>query len=258
MMNVLYSIPYYRLGLTAIFALISLTLNAQEVGDEFFHDSIPVDRALYIEKKGLEDCFENYPSEYIPLNYNTDKLYMPSSNHLFAPITSTFWEKDFHVQGTMMRFKNGVIVGSGMQEEIAGIGRFNSARVAYQHSINSHFFSSISINAAKINIPHFQDNLFGASGSFLYMPQDNLRFKVFGSYSVSPFSKLATYQYGGSVSFDMSERFGTEIGVQRFYDPIQKRWETVPVVIPYYKFDKITVGMDVGGILYEVLYRLIK
>lgn len=258
MVKILYCITYCRLGLITLFTLLSLTLNAQEADDWFLHDSINADRKLYIEKEGSDSCFESYPHESIPLKYNMDKLYIPNSNHLLHPATPVFRKKDFHAQGSIMQFKNGMVVGSGMRNEIVGVGDVNSAQISYQHRFNNHLFSSISINAAKIEIPHFQDNVFGASGSFFYVPQDNLRFKVFGSYSVSPFSKFTTYNYGGSVSFDMSERFGTEVGVQRFYDPIQKRWETVPIVVPYYKFNKITVGMDVGGILYEILYRLVK
>ena len=44
-----------------------------------------------------------------------------------------------------------------------------------------------------------------------------------------------------------------EVGVQRYYDAYRGRWETVPVVIPYYNFDKFKLSLDVGGILYEIL-----
>ena len=55
------------------------------------------------------------------------------------------------------------------------------------------------------------------------------------------------------MSVDMSDRFGMEMGVQRYYDAMSGRWETVPVMIPYYHFDKFTLGLDVGGIIYEIL-----
>lgn len=47
------------------------------------------------------------------------------------------------------------------------------------------------------------------------------------------------------MSVDMSDRFGMEMGVQRYYDAMSGRWETVPVMIPYYHFDKFTLGLDV-------------
>ena len=64
---------------------------------------------------------------------------------------------------------------------------------------------------------------------------------------------MDTHRYGATMSLDMSERFGMEVGVQRYYDAYRGRWETVPVVIPYYNFDKFKLSLDVGGILYEIL-----
>ena len=68
---------------------------------------------------------------------------------------------------------------------------------------------------------------------------------------------MSTNVYGASMSFDMSERFGMEVGVQRYYDAMRGRWETVPIVIPYYRFEKFTLGLDVGGLVYELLRDLV-
>ena len=56
---------------------------------------------------------------------------------------------------------------------------------------------------------------------------------------------MDTHRYGATMSLDMSERFGMEVGVQRYYDAYRGRWETVPVVIPYYNFDKFKLSLDV-------------
>ncbi len=55
----------------------------------------------------------------------------------------------------------------------------------------------------------------------------------------------------------MSDRFGIEVGAQRYYNAMRGRWETVPVAIPYYRFEKFTLGLDVGGILYELLHNVV-
>ena len=44
-----------------------------------------------------------------------------------------------------------------------------------------------------------------------------------------------------------------EFGVRRYYDTMRGRWETIPVVIPYFNIDDLKLGLDVGGILYEIL-----
>ena len=47
------------------------------------------------------------------------------------------------------------------------------------------------------------------------------------------------------------------MGVQRYYDAMRGRWETVPVVIPSNRFNKFTLGLDVGGLVYEILRTLV-
>lgn len=34
---------------------------------------------------------------------------------------------------------------------------------------------------------------------------------------------------------------------------MRKSWDTRPIAIPYYKFNKTKIGLDVGGILYEIV-----
>ena len=58
------------------------------------------------------------------------------------------------------------------------------------------------------------------------------------------------------MGYDFTDRLGIEAGVRRYYD-LQRGWQTAPVVTPYYKFNKFTLGVDVGGILYEVLRNMV-
>ena len=51
----------------------------------------------------------------------------------------------------------------------------------------------------------------------------------------------------------MTEHFGMEMGVQRYYNPLRGGWETVPIAIPYYKFNNgAKMGLDVGGLIYQI------
>lgn len=100
---------------------------------------------------------------------------------------------------------------------------------------------------------HSTGQAFSTSGALRYQASDRVAFKVFGSYAIGNTYGMDTHRYGATMSLDMSERFGMEVGVQRYYDAYRGRWETVPVVIPYYNFDKFKLSLDVGGILYEIL-----
>ena len=52
---------------------------------------------------------------------------------------------------------------------------------------------------------------------------------------------------------EVSEHFGMEMGVQRHYNPLRGGWETIPIAVPYFKFNNgAKFGLDVGGLLYEI------
>lgn len=146
-----------------------------------------------------------------------------------------------------------MLFGSGEQTSVPGIGRFNNASLGYQHAFNQRLTLQLGVDAMKINMIHSTGQAFSTSGALRYQASDRVAFKVFGSYAIGNTYGMDTHRYGATMSLDMSERFGMEVGVQRYYDAYRGRWETVPVVIPYYNFDKFKLGLDVGGILYEIL-----
>ena len=132
-----------------------------------------------------------------------------------------------------------------------------SLRLPYQTNpsllFRGDYSTSGGVDAMKINMIHSTGQAFSTSGALRYQASDRVAFKVFGSYAIGNTYGMDTHRYGATMSLDMSERFGMEVGVQRYYDAYRGRWETVPVVIPYYNFDKFKLSLDVGGILYEIL-----
>lgn len=164
---------------------------------------------------------------------------------------------DFRTDGIFRQFSQGVLYGSGGQTSLPGIGRFNNASLGYQHAFNDHLSMQVNANAMKINMSHITGQAFSTSGALLYQASDRVAFKFFGSYDIGNSYGMGTRSYGATMSLDMSERFGMEMGVQRYYDAMRGRWETVPVVIPYYRFEKFTLGFDVGGVVYEILRNLV-
>ena len=166
---------------------------------------------------------------------------------------SPLFRGDYSTGGVLRQFPHGAVFGSGSQTSVPGIGRFNNASLGYQHIFNEQFELQVRANAMKINMSHITGQAFSTSGAFLYHPSDRVTFKVFGSYDIGNSYGMSTHSYGATMSVDMFDRFGMEMGVQRYYDAMSGRWETVPVMIPYYHFNKFTLGLDVGGILYEIL-----
>lgn len=170
---------------------------------------------------------------------------------------SLLFRGDYSTSGILKKFPNAVLFGSGRQTSLPGIGRLNEASLGYQQELNQKLALQFSMNAMKMNMIHFTGQSFSASGALIYQASERVAFKVFGSYDIRNSYGMSTHGYGATMSLDMSSRFGMEVGVQRYYDAMRGRWEIVPVVIPYYNFDKFKLGFDVGGLLYEILREVI-
>lgn len=187
---------------------------------------------------------------YFPPDFShKGEIYLP-----YQINPSPLFKGDYSTSGILWQFPHGAMFGSGSQTSVPGIGLFNNASLGYQHVFNDRFELRLQADAMKINMMHSTGQVFSTSGALLYHASDRVAFKVFGSYDIGNSYGMSTHSYGATMSVDMSDRFNMEMGVQRYYDAMRGRWETVPVVIPSYRFNnKFNLGLDVGGILYEIL-----
>ena len=170
---------------------------------------------------------------------------------------SPLFRGDYSTGGVLRQFPHGAVFGSGSQTSLPGIGRFNNASLGYQHIFNDRLSLQLRANAMKINMSHITGQAFSTAGRLTYRASDRVAFNVFGSYDIGNSYGMSTNSYGATMSLDMSERFGMEVGAQRYYDAMRGGWQTVPVVIPYYRFEKFKLGLDVGGIMYEILRNVV-
>lgn len=170
---------------------------------------------------------------------------------------SPLFRGDYSTGGVLRQFPHGAVFGSGSQTSVPGIGRFNNASLGYQHIFNDRLSLQLRANAMKINMSHITGQAFSTAGRLTYRASDRVAFNVFGSYDIGNSYGMSTNSYGATMSLDMSERFGMEVGAQRYYDAMRGGWQTVPVVIPYYRFEKFKLGLDVGGIMYEILRNVV-
>ncbi|OUN77895.1 hypothetical protein B5G04_16955 [Bacteroides sp. An51A] len=144
--------------------------------------------------------------------------------------------------------------GQSSQNTLPGIGIINQASLIYQKNFNSYFNIKIGINAIKYHLPNLKQSgqSFGLLGSATYLPTEKLHISIFGCYTPNNIYNFNNSYYGTTIGYEFSERVGIEVGVQRYYDA-QNGWKTVPIFIPYYKFEKFDLGIDIGGILYEIV-----
>jgi len=240
---------------------VSLSLSAQEDSTHMINDSIHTSSRTSFKLLPPDPFMERatyplYPSDaypYKPMNHPPEislkkEIYLP-----YYTNPSPIFRGDYQTDGIIKQFRHGAFFGSGTQTSLPGIGRFNNASLGYQHVLNPKLALQLSVNAMKINMSHISGQAFSTSGALLYHPSDQVTLKFFGSYDIGNSYGMSTHRYGATMSVDMSDRFSMEVGAQRYYNAMRGRWETVPIVIPYYRFEKFKLGLDVGGLIYEIL-----
>ena len=233
-----------RLGMFLLLISVSLSLSAQEDSTHMINDSIHTSSRTSFKLLPPDPFMERatyplYPSDaypYKPMNHPPEislkkEIYLP-----YYTNPSPIFRGDYQTDGIIKAF-----FGSGTQTSLPGIGRFNNASLGYQHVLNPKLALQLSVNAMKINMSHISGQAFSTSGALLYHPSDQVTLKFFGSYDIGNSYGMSTH------------RFSMEIGAQRYYNAMRGRWETVPIVIPYYRFEKFKLGLDVGGLIYEIL-----
>lgn len=166
---------------------------------------------------------------------------------------SPMFKGDFNTGGVIFAYRYGMLIGNGNQTSLPGIGRSNDVSLTYIHYFSPRWTFSVGVDVNKMNMSHFVGQSFGASGTLSYHANDRLTFNVFGGYQSGYVPGRQSYHFGGTVGIDMSERFGLEMGVQRYYNPLRGNWETVPIATPYFKFNNgAKFGFDIGGLFYEL------
>lgn len=171
---------------------------------------------------------------------------------------SPMFKGDFSTSGPMVRWRTGVLDARGSQITMPGLGRLNEVAFGFQQELNDRLALQATANAIKLNMAYFTTQSFNFSGALVYRAQDYLWFTAFGSVSAGGFPNLSPYGYGGTMGFDITDRFSLELGVQRYYDSTTGRWETRPIVMPGYRFNNgFKLELDVGPILYEVIRSIV-
>ena len=173
------------------------------------------------------------------------KLYRPFYVPLYYTNPSPMFYGDYNTVGRILPNLYGV----GSQSTLPGLGRIN--RISFMYGWSSGYFDvQTGVSATKYSLPYSVGQSFGAFGTLLYHPGERFYIKLFGSYSPDSRYGFNRTFYEATIRYDVTDRFGVEVGVQRYYEP-QRGWQTAPIAIPYYRFNKLKFGIDMGGLLYE-------
>lgn len=249
-------------SITSFLFICILVLNgwAQENTSRIFRDSLRTIQGTSGETSTVSLPFSidepktlSYPKALPADSSITFHFQKPSLLIPYYTNPSPMFKGDFQTNGVLFAHRNGALVGSGSQTSLPGIGRSNDASLTYIHSFSPRWTFSVGVDVNKMHMSHFTGQSFGASGTLSYRANDRLTFNVFGGYGSGYVPGRQSYHFGGTIGMDVSEHFGVEMGVQRYYNPLRGGWETVPIAVPYFKFNNgAKFGLDVGGLLYEI------
>ncbi len=164
---------------------------------------------------------------------------------------------DYNTQGELWRYRTGSLMGIGEQNSMPGIGRINEATLLWSQQWGDRLTLQAYLTATQLDMEFLHRHVWGAGGLASYQLGERWTLKAFGSYDTgNPYNPYGR-QWGGSLVWKASSHFGIEGGVRRRYNAWTHRWETEPIVAPYYQNDQLKLQLDVGPILHQLLREVV-
>ena len=154
------------------------------------------------------------------------------------------------------------IAVNGMTYQMPGLMDVATGTLSLHQDFGRLHLSASAI-ANKYWLP-MQGNLYtqyGYGGTIGYDLSEAITLHAFGYYyagnpivapAFSPY--FNTTAFGGYADVRFSERFGANMGVRRYVNPMSGRWTNEPIVTPYFKVGKTTIGLPVGNILKALVW----
>ena len=184
-----------------------------------------------------------------PNDYNFSRQFSIYSNYATGAITS--WQR-------------GGIYASSTMNTFPGMGNIATGSISLFQDFER-FSIAGSITGAKYHLDNRLYNNYGISGQLSYRLNDRLTLNAFGSYqqngglyhSMATMPYLSRSSYGATMGVQVSDNFSMEMGAQRYYDPYSHKWMTVPILIPQLNINGSKFGVDVGGLLFQILHSLL-
>lgn len=155
---------------------------------------------------------------------------------------------------------DGALTFAGSSNSLPGMMGIETGSVSFTRQFGN---LTVSAYADASHYGYFRgmQTSWGFGGSLTYRVNERLAFTAFGSYSsplrpVNPAmaSYMSVPSFGGYASIELNEHWGVNVGAQANRSLVTNRWEAQPIVEPFYKINgKAAIGVDVGGILYQLI-----
>ena len=172
----------------------------------------------------------------------------------FSLNPTLLYKGDFHTSGSLFSYRTGQIWLEGEQRSLPGIGRINEVSALWSQQLTDRFSLQAAVVTTQLNMEFFHRHVLQLQAQMSYRLTEQLTLHLFGSYDTgNPYNPYGR-QWGGSIDWRISPRFGLEGGVRRSYNAVTGRWETLPIVAPYYKINgKFRLQIDTGPLIQQLI-----
>lgn len=163
---------------------------------------------------------------------------------------------------SLYSWRGGNIEADGGTVSHPGLMKIDSGTLGITHH-TGRFMFNLGASATKYGYFLGVNTQYGVNASMSYLITPRLSFTTFGSYYFGrppvmrgglplPPSMMGYYNtstFGGYFDYDINDRFGVQVGAQGVQQIGTKRYHVEPIVTPYIKVGKVSVGLPVGQIV---------
>lgn len=180
----------------------------------------------------------------------------------YPEYNSLIWQRnifanDFRQQGKIAQWNDGYLEGYSMYDTQPLLGSVRQAGALATQHFGDRWTVSVGAMLMKYNVPWNAYNTFGGEAQVGYLINDNISVTAFGNYESAPFwsnaSRGGMGVFGGYMTFKTNnDKWGVDVGAQNVRDFQSGRSATVPIIRPFYNLHGQKLGIDLGGLLYQL------
>ena len=202
---------------------------------------------------------ESFMKPMMPLKLSEDAIKLTDNRALYDSRRGGDWQINTLNSTRLFNPWRGAFVGvSGWADSMPGLlDRESGALTLYQNLGRWSFSASALADKYRYVGMGYLETRYGVGGTVSYLLSNAVSLHAFGYYYGKPITAgpavapyLSTTTYGGYADIKFSKYWGTDLGVQRYLNPMTGKWVTDPIVRPYYKINgKQKIGIDIGHLL---------
>lgn len=206
---------------------------------------------------------ESFMKPMIPLKLSEDAFKLTDNRALYDSRRGDWQVNTLNGMRLFNPWRDAYIGVSGWADTMPGLlDRESGALTLYQNLGRWSFSASALADKYRYVGMGYLETRYGVGGTVSYQLSNAVSLHAFGYYYGSPITAgpavapyLSTSTYGGYADIKFSKYWGTDVGVQRYLNPMTGKWVTDPIVRPYYKINgKQKIGIDIGHLLKRIIW----